>query len=468
MNNVHLLNIEQKFKNMSQFIKKTKLTGLLITLFSPIVYGQEIPVAYLQEGLRNNLVLKEKNISLEKSLLALKEAKTLFLPTSYFETQYTLAKGGRSINIPIGDLLNPVYNTLNQLTGSNKFSEVSNVSEQFLPNNFYDVRIKTTMPIINPDLRINQNIKNEQIKLQQNEIDIYKRELVKNIKTAYYNYILTTKAISIYENALQVVNQNLKANQSLLTNGKGLPAYVSRAESEVTQVETQIQNAHNQQLNAQAYFNFLLNKELSAIIIIEESTTALTEETFLSKTDNITQREELKSLSIAKAINNNVLKMNKSFRTPRLNTFLDLSAQGFDFKVTNKSFFYLGGLQLQIPIFSGKRNLYKIAQSELDLKTNALLTEEVKKQLELAAFLSRSNAKTAYTTYTASLKQQQAAQQYFKLIDRGYKEGVNSFIEFLDARNQYTNTLLQVNINKYKFLSTMADYERQTAAYTFK
>jgi outer membrane protein len=453
---------------MTKVIKKLLLSTLFVDLLSPLVYSQEIPAGYLQEGLSNNLVMKEKNITLEKSLLALKEAKSLFLPTSYFETQYTLAQGGRSINIPIGDLLNPVYNTLNQLTGSNKFPQVSNVSEQFLPNNFYDVRIKTSMPIINPDLRINQNIKQEQIKLQQNEIDIYKRELVKNIKTAYFNYAMTAKAITIYENALQVVQQNLKVNQSLLANGKGLPAYVSRAESEVTQVETQIQNARNQQLNAQAYFNFLLNKELTAVITLEEPTINSAEQTLLSNTDNISNREELKSLSFSKNITNNVLKMNKSFRTPRLNTFLDLSAQGFDFKVTNKSFFYLGGLQLQIPIFSGKRNLYKIEQSQIELKLNAVNTETAKKQLELAAFVSKANAQNAYNTYTAAIKQEQAVQQYFKLIERGYKEGVNSFIEFLDARNQYTNTQLQVNINKYKFLTALADYERQTAAYSFK
>jgi outer membrane protein len=453
---------------MIKVIKKLMLNTLFAAILSPLMYGQEIPAGYLNEGLRNNLVMKEKNITLEKSLLALKEAKTLFLPTSYFETQYTLAQGGRSINIPIGDLLNPVYNTLNQLTGSNKFPQVSNVSEQFLPNNFYDVRIKTSMPIINPDLRINQNIKQEQIKLQQNEIDIYKRELVKNIKTAYFNYAMTAKAITIYENALQVVQQNLKVNQSLLANGKGLPAYVSRAESEVTQVETQIQNARNQQLNAQAYFNFLLNKELIADITLEEPTINSAEQTLLSNTDNISNREELKSLSFSKNITKNVLKMNKSFRTPRLNSFLDLSAQGFDFKVTNKSFFYLGGLQLQIPIFSGKRNLYKIEQSQIDLKLNAVNTENAKKQLELAAFVSKANAQNAYNTYTAAIKQEQAVQQYFKLIERGYKEGVNSFIEFLDARNQYTNTQLQVNINKYKCLTALADYERQTAAYSFK
>jgi len=48
-------------------------------------------------------------------------------------------------------------------------------------------------------------------------------------------------------------------------------------------------------------------------------------------------------------------------------------------------------------------------------------------------------------------------------MDRGFKEGVNSFIEFLDARNQLTTAQLQLNISKYKFLASLAEYERQTA-----
>jgi outer membrane protein len=448
--------------------KRWALIAPLLTLFYHAGFSQEIPAHYLEEGLANNLVLKEKKITFEKSLLALKEARSLFLPTTYFETQYTLAKGGRSIDIPIGDLLNPVYNSLNQLTASSKFPQVSNVSEQFLPNNFYDARIKTTMSLINPDLRINQAIKQQQIQLQQNEVALYKRELVKEIKTAYYHYLLAANAIQIYENAVQVVRQNLKVNESLLANGKGLPAYVSRASNEVTQVETQLQNALNEQSKAQAYFNFLLNKELTAPINVEEPPIRSLQETWLLTTaDNINNREELKGLSIAKTITGNVLKMNNAFRTPRLNSFLDLAAQGFDFRVNKKSFFYLGGIQLQIPLFSGKRNVYKIEQTQLDMKTNELATENVRHQLQLAAFVSRNNARTAYGNYTASLKQQEAARQYFKLIDRGYKEGVNSFIEFLDARNQFTSAELQVNINKYRFLVTLADYERQVAAYSF-
>ncbi|NJO25092.1 MAG: TolC family protein, partial [Bacteroidia bacterium] len=355
------------------------------------------------------------------------------------------------------------------LPGTNGFPQVNNVSEQLLPDNFYDARIKTTMPLINPDIRINREIKQKETQLAQNEIDAYKRELVKEIKTAYYNFLSATKAISIFENALTVVRQNLKVNQSLLNNGKGLYAYVSRAESEVSQVQAQLLTAMNEQRNAQAYFNFLLNRTLTDSVEVHNYTMDPSALQGLVAGDGNTmnKREELKSLDLARDINTGMLKLNRSFRLPRLHTFIDLGAQGFDFKVNDQSFFYLAGLQIQVPIFTGKRNLYKIEMAEIALKNLAVNTEYTQKQLNLAAFVSRNNVINSYNNYLASVKQQEASQNYFKLIDRGYKEGINSFIEMLDARNQLTGSQLQVNINTYKYLSALADYERQTATYSF-
>lgn len=447
----------------------TKTFLLSLFLFGAGVSGmaQTALDRYITEGLAQNLVLKEKQGSLEKSLVALKEAKSYFLPSSSFETQYTLAGGGRAIEIPVGDLLNPVYSTLNQLTSSNNFPQIKNVSEQLAPDNFYDARIKTVMPLINPDIRINRDIKTKQTGLKETEILIYKRELIKEIKTAYYNYLMSGKAIDIYANALVVVNQNLRLNQSLLANGKGLPAYVSRAESEVKQVEAQWQNAKNEQANARAYFNFLLNRSLLDTIEVMNMTWS---DTFLDPLQSSIEgqsarREELKSLDIARDINTDLLKMNKSYRVPRLNTFLDLGAQGFDFKVKEGSLFYIAGLQLQIPLFQGKRNLYKIQQQEIEIKNLALTTSNTQRQLELAAFVSRNNALNAYQNLLASRKQQESAQSYFKLIDRGYREGINGFIELLDARNQLTTSQVQTNILEFKLLSALADLERQTASY---
>ncbi|MEO6638725.1 MAG: TolC family protein [Ginsengibacter sp.] len=449
-----------------------------LILFAPIFllcfipfYGssQQVPEQYISAGLNNNLVLQDKKVTLEKSLVSLKEAKSLFLPTTWVEGQYSLAQGGRSIDIPVGDLVNPVYKTLNQLTGTNSFPTINNVSEQLLPNNFYDLRLKTTMPLINPDLKYNREIRQEQSQLKQNEIDIYKRELVKEIKIAYYNFLQSTKAILIYQNALEVVNQNLRVNQSLLANGKGLPAYVSRSESEVKQVESQLQNAINAKLNAKAYFNFLLNKPLTdSVAVAETDDAAISNNLFVNIEPDIKNREELSSWKIATDINDLIQRMNRSYKTPRLNAFVDLASQGYKFKVDSKSIFYLAGLQVQVPIFSGKRNLYKIEQTQLDAKAIYLNKKQTEQQLELSAFTSRNNAVTAYNTYNASLKQQESARQYFKLIDRGFKEGVNSFIEYLDARNQLTNAQVQTNINQYKVLVALADYERQTSSYSFK
>ena len=52
-----------------------------------------------------------------------------------------LAAGGRAIDFPIGDLLNPVYSTLNALTQTNQFPQVENESITFLPHNFQETKI---------------------------------------------------------------------------------------------------------------------------------------------------------------------------------------------------------------------------------------------------------------------------------------------------------------------------------------
>ena len=443
------------------------LAILSLLLISAFAQAQEPLDGYIREGLNNNLVIKSKQVSLEKSLLALKEAKSLFLPTSYFDGQYTLAQGGRAISIPVGDLLNPVYQTLNQLTGTDKFPTISNVEEQLLPNNFYDLRIRTSMPIVNNELKANRNIKQKETAIRENELTIYKRELIREIKTAYYQYLMADRAISIYENAMVVVKQNLKVNQSMLQNGKGLPAYVSRAESEVTSVETQLQNAKNEKEKARAYFNVLLNKDMSdSVAIVDPKPEEALAMAIQSNHESIEGREELKSLQISKGIQGDLLKMNKSFRTPKVNAYLDLAAQNFNFLVNDNSFFYLGGIQAVFPIYSGNRNLYKIQQNEYDLKQVDLTTSNTRKQLELAAFNSKSNARNLFGNYNASLKTEESSASYFRLIDRGYKEGINSFIELLDARNQLTQSQLQVALNKYRFLASLADYERQTSSYT--
>ncbi len=438
-----------------------------VMLFTKVSSQENRLQQYIDSALKNNIALQQKSISIEKAMFSLKTAKSLFQPTLALQGSYQTGEGGRSISFPVGDLLNPVYSTLNKLTSSNNFPQISNVETNFFPSNFYDLRVNTVMPIYNKDIQYNKQLQQQQLEIQKTDAEAYKRELVKNIKTAFYNYHAAMRAVTIYENGASLANEGKKVNEKLLANGKGLPAYILRAESEISQLSAQMNDAQKQVESAKMYFNFLLNKGLDEHV----DTTMNTEwELQQIKQENalpvsVSGREEIKILGNLVELNNTVLQMNKDYWYPKLNGYLNLGSQSNNWKFNQQSTYYLGGLQLDIPIFNGKRNQYKIRQAELDKQSASNNLKQATQQLNLSANMAKNNLSASLLNYTASQKQLEAASAYQRLIERGYREGVNTYIETLDARNQLINASLLININEFKVLIAAAELERETASY---
>lgn len=451
------------------FISKTK-TLLLPLLVATTLQAQNSLNVYVDSALVNNRVLQQKNISLEKATLALTIAKSYYYPNIGFQFGYQHADGGRDINLPLGDLLNGVYGTLNQLTGSNNFPQLKNQQVNFLPQNFYDAKLRTTMPLYNQDIYYNKKIANQQIALSELDIDVYKRELIKNVKEAYYNYLTALQAVSIYKQVLEVAMEGKRVNQKLLDNGKVLHAYLLRSDSEIENIKAQMNTAEQQVNNAMMYFNFLLNRSLKESIIIEYPTTESIEAAggLVLKEYNSNNREEVTLLDKMVQLNETAVAMNKSANAPKLNSFLDLGSQAENFKFNSQSRYYMLGLQLDVPIFTGYRTRNKIKQSQLDVASAKINKVQVQEQLQLAGNMAKNNLLAAWQTYTATTKQLDAASAYQRLIDRGYKEGTNTFIETVDARGQYTQAQLANNIQQYKVLIAAATLERETAIIPLK
>ena len=443
--------------------KKRILPVIHFIWMSIVVNAQGSLEKYIETGLKNNLVLQEKNISLESAMYALKTANSFFFPSIDLKGDYQSGDGGRSISFPVGDMLNPVYRTLNQLTAGNAFSDISNVETNFFPQNFYDLKVRTSLPVINSDLIYNRTIRKQQIKMQEYDVEIYKSELTRNIQVAYYNYLSAAKSIAIYDGALSLAGEAKRMNQSLLDNGKSLKAYVLRSESEIQGLEAKRTSALQQLKNAQMYFNFIININPNEAIdtAYEVSVDQRIVDQYLLNEASIANRTELKALDQSASLNQNVLKMNKAYWIPKLNGFLDLGSQAGDFKFNNKSRYYFLGFQLDFPLFSAGKNRIKIKQSELALKKQLINNTYTRNQLQLSAEMARNSLMASYRNYAASIKQLDAATAYNKLIEKGYKEGLNTFIETIDARNQLTTASLQLVINKYQLLAALATYERE-------
>ncbi|EPB65960.1 hypothetical protein ANCCEY_14956 [Ancylostoma ceylanicum] len=308
-------------------------------------------------------------------MYALKQAKNLYVPTLDFQTLYTTAQGGRDIQLPVGDMLNPVYSTLNQFMGQNAFPLIENQQINFLPKNYYDARIRLSVPILNMDIIHNKRIHEKQWMIQENEVEIYQRELVKEIKTTYYTYLSAMKAVEIHKTAIELAEEGKRTNEKLIEAGSGLHAYVLRSETEIAQSNARLTSAELQLQSVQRYFNALLNRGAEDPIEVTANETIIP---FVDKVEvSAKNREELASLDHMITLREDVVRMNKQVFVPKLNGFADIGSQAEDFKFNDQSRYYMLGLQLNIPIFNGNRNNLKIKEAKNEIEIAKLQKEYV-------------------------------------------------------------------------------------------
>lgn len=419
---------------------------------------------YISFAFAQNQGLKQQQFDLERAMFALKEAKAMYMPTVSMLGSYTKADGGRTIDVPVGDLVNPIYTALNTLTSSNKYPQIANQSFLLNPDNFYDVKLRTSLSLINEEIRYNKLIKQQLISSQQAALNVYKRALVKDIKTAYYHYYQALQGVEAYNSALQLINENIRVNTSLLKNGVKNGTSLLRAQTEQQKTNAALVNAERTADNAKAYFNFLLNRPLKEEIKTEQVTIdAISLEP--DTTAGIAGREELKQLQALKEVNTLDYKLQRANIVPKLSTFLDLGSQGTDFKVNDKSRYYLWGVNLQWDIFTGGKNKFRAAQAQSNLNATNARLDEAEQSFKLQIEQSYNNYRSAKAACSSAAAGLSFAGKYYRDQLKAYHAGQLLYLELIDAQDQLTNARLRIADAQADLQIALAALERDQAAY---
>lgn len=425
---------------------------------------------YVSQGLNNNLALQQKNLTLEKSLLALKEANGLFYPSIALNAQYTLANGGRSTSIPVGDMLNPVYSSLNQILQSmgqtGNFPQIDNQKIQFLPNDYHDTKLRLTLPLVNAEIYYNRKYKKEMITYTQAETNVYKRELVKEIKTAYLRYLQATRVVDAYNSAIDLVKEALRVNEKLVKNEMAINDKVLRMKAELSQVEAQQTKAENDKSTAASYFNFLINQPLQTTILTD-STMLSTQDlfNFSSTSLNIDKREELAQLHSAISATKLNLNLNLAYLIPTISNITDVGYQGYQYKFNNDQQYVMNVIDLRWNIFDGFQNRRRISQAKLDLQVMNKKMTETEQQLALQLQLAQHNLESSVKAEAANQSSLASSREYYKMVSKQYTEGQKSMLDLLDARNQLTNSQINFTVSHFETMIRQAELERATAGY---
>lgn len=437
-------------------MKRIYFTMFLLAM-SMGIQAQHSPILeeYVQEGLKNNLALKQENLEIQKMLENIQQAKALFYPRVTFAPTYSLAAGGRRLQFPVGDLLNPVYSTLNKLTQSSVFPQIANVDELLAPNNFHDTKITVQYSIYNPEIQYNYLIQKTLLTAQEAKKKVYENELRYTIEGAYYQYLQAAEAIKIFGNAQKTLNELVRLNQKLVNNNVLTKDVVIGAEYEISKLNQQVAVATKNRETAKAYFNFLLNKELDAGIVVDS--TNLSPSTSYESLDKLStsalqNRQELNQLDQSILASKTAITLQeKAAKRPSVFIGGNTGFQGFGYTFSQQAY-GIAQLGLTWDLFKGYERKSKIQgakiQTEL-LKTKKL---EVEKQIELQvtqAFLELQATRENLRLVQDGVNK---AENYFRVIDSRYRNNNVLYIEWVKAQNEVVTAQLQQSLARFDVL----------------
>lgn len=464
----------------SSTIQQFNIIILSLSFILPLSAQQSPVQGYITDALQSNIALQRQELSYDKSLAALKEAKGLFFPTLSIEARYSVAKGGRAFDLPIGDLMNPVYNNLNLVNSFGQsaspdypvipeYPQIENQEINFLRETEHETKVRVAMPVFNTAILQNHRIKQNMVEAEKVSVGIYKRELVKEVKAAYYNYAKANQAVVLFNNTMDLVNENLRTTESLHRNHKVTIDVVYSAKAEVEEVNQQLAEAEKNAHITKAYFNFLLNREydnnieLIAETDLPQSAISLEE----ARKQALSNREELQQLSYYLAISDNNIQLNKNSHLPNINLVADYGFQGTHYNFSSENDFAMGSLVLSWNLFD-KTTKAKVQQAKIEKNNVEQQRDEVYQQIGLQVVNTFYDLEAAQKSILSAEAEVDAAQKAFRLVNKKYSQGQANLVEFTNARTQLTNAEQKLIIARYDYQIKQANFEQATAGYVFE
>jgi outer membrane protein TolC len=432
----------------------------------------------LDDALAANLELRAGTAAIQQRMAALEQARARYLPALDIAARYSVADGGRTIEFPVGDLLNPVYATLDELLVASgqppRFPRVENQTVTFLRGNEQETKLVLEQPIYEPRLGPAVAANEAEVDRATANLAALRARVIRDTQQAYYLWLATQQAVLVLEATRELAQSNLAANESLYRNGKVTRDFLLRAEADLLEVEQQRIAASSRVRIAQGYVNLLRNAPLAAPLPRAEID-APTVERFRDRlirrlagssldpaplqqlaTD---RRAELQSLDAAIAGGEARQDLARAAFKPRLVVGAEAGIQGDDYGFSEDERYALASVILRWNTFRGGADRAALQEARA-------FTEELRATRDLAAQRVRLEVQEAVeqlgvadASLETALKRTEAANGALRIATRKRDLGQINQTEFIDARRTMTDANLNLNRVRADFLARLAELE---------
>lgn len=407
--------------------------------------------AYLDEALNNNPALAQANFEVEAERQRLDNLRARFYPSLALQARASVAEGGRTIDFPAGDLLNPVYATLNAQAVANgqpaRFPTVQNQSIPLLRPTEQDTRLIVRGPIYEPMLDRQVQAQTEAIGAQEAARLQVKEELVRDLQTAYWQYAQANARITILESSLRTLKENERINAVLYKAGETTLDAPKRAEAEALEIQLALRQAQTQALLAREYFNLLrYAPSESAVELPNEELTPDNIQTLLSELTPIkpgnTPAPALTRLERSLAAQRAQLDASRAAYKPTLGYSIEGGYQGRDYSTGPNTGFASASVVLNWTLADAGIRSSEVARNQAQLDALEARRRQVNRQLQLAKLQARENLLVSLDSIQVRMTQQAASEESLRINERKRDAGETTQVEFLSAEQSATRARL--------------------------
>lgn len=426
---------------------------------------------YVAQALESNLGLQGQDLQVERSAAALDAAKARFWPELSVSARYTVAQGGRTIDFPIGQLLNPAYQTLNQLLIAQgqqpRFGTLTDQSIAFQREREQDTRVTLRQPLYQPAIPAAVAAQRELLGSEQYARLALARQLKRDVTVGYAGWLMAVGNEHIVSANSQLLAENLRVVTALHTSGRITQDQVLRAQAEQLAVQQQLGAVRGGVAQARSYVNFLLNRPLDTPLDEADSAVTLPVEPkpqSALRDDALRQRAELAQLDALGKAAEAQLRIARAALGPQLALGVDAGTQGEQYRLGSGYNFVAASLVLSWKFFDGGASRAAADEARIASRRAAVARQATAQRVALEvqqAIDALAVARDALTTATA---RQQAAEAALRIAGRKRDEGSISQVEYLDARTAATSAQQGLNSARFELLQRSAELDYATGS----
>jgi outer membrane protein TolC len=467
--------------------RSSSLPVLLLLALAPAAIGAAgAPTLTVEDGVQQlvddalaaNLELRAGSATVEQRLASLDQARARYLPVLDLAARYSVADGGRTIEFPVGDLLNPVYSTLDELLVASgqpaRFPRVANQSIALLRETEQETRLVLEQPLYEPRLGPAVAANRGELNRAEANLAALRSRVIRDMQQAYYQWLATQQAVLVLEATRELAQSNLEANESLYRNGRVTRDLVLRAEADVLEIEQQRIAAASRVRIAQSYVNLLRNAPLTAPLpraeidapAVERSRDRLvrrlagrTPDTALLQELATNRRAELRGIDAAIAVGEARQDLARAAFKPRLALGAEAGVQGEQYGFGDDERYVLASVILRWNAFRGGADRAALREARAFTAELQATRELASQQVRLEVQQAVENLEVADASLETALKRAEAADGALLIASRKRDLGQINQAEFIDARRTMTDARLNLNRVRAEFLARIAELE---------